>query len=329
MPLPPVPTVTLTPAAYFPEKYFPENLAVRRDGSILVTAVIQRELWCVPQPRPDRAVAPVLLHRFDHLVSGIAEVTPDVFVVNLSDAYTTHESHLARLDLSRWVPGEPLSSTIILTFDARAGGLNGSCLISPDVLLVADSFAGLIWRVDLAEQATRATARIWLTHTTMATDPESGVPPPPQPGVNGVRYNATTGHVYYTSTAQKVFMRVAVDPVSSDPAGDAEFVAAIDNADDFCIDGDAGCAYITRHRANTLDRVPLTPGHGSEIRHVAGDPLDEALIGPSSIAWGRGARDHGRLAFVTVDGGTTASPDGVLRKAALVRAELHAPTAAG
>jgi hypothetical protein len=32
---------------------------------------------------------------------------------------------------------------------------------------------------------------------------------------------------------------------------------------------------------------------------------------------------------VTVDGGTTASPDGVLRKAALVRAELHAPTAAG
>jgi hypothetical protein len=44
-------------------------------------------------------------------------------------------------------------------------------------------------------------------------------------------------------------MRVAVDPTTLDPAGDVEFVAAIDNADDFC--------------------------------------LDEVLVGPSSAAWGR------------------------------------------
>lgn len=327
MPIIPVPTVSLTPVAYFPQKYFLENLAVRRDGSVLVTAVLQKELWCVPGPEPRVEAPPVLVHRFEHLVSGIVEVEPDVFIVNLSDAYTSHESHLARVDFTNWRPGDPVSPEIIYTFDDRAGGLNGSSLLAPGVMLVADSFAGLIWRIDLGKDAKSATARIWLAHDTMAMDPDSGVPPPPQPGVNGVRYGAQTGHLWYTSTAQQVFMRVAVEPTTLDPAGNPEFVAAIDNADDFCLDEEAGFAYVTRHRANTVDRVPLEPRHGSEVRHIAGDPLDELLIGPSSAAWGRGSADHGRVAYVTTDGGTTAPPDGILRNAALLRVELQ-PSAA-
>lgn len=322
MSLSPVPAVTVTPVAYFPEKYFLENLAVRSDGSVLVTAVLQKELWYVPGPQPDPQVRPVLVHTFDHLVSGIVEVEPEVFIVNLSDAYTSHESHLARVDLRNWTPGQPVSPETIFTFDHRARGLNGSCLIGPGVLLVADCFAGFIWRIDLAQGATSATARIWLAHDTMAMDPDSDLPPPPQPGVNGVRYGNRTGHLYYTSTAQKVFMRVAVDPTTLDPAGSSEFVAAIDNADDFCMDETAGFAYVTRHRANTIDRVPLEPRHGSEVRHIAGDPFDDALVGPSSAAWGRGAGDRGRM-YVTTDGGTTAPPDGIVRRAALVRVELQ------
>src|SRR5271170_2671953 len=158
----------------------------------------------------------------------------------------------------------------------------------------------------------------------MAMDPDSGVPWPPQPGVNGVRFGARSGYLFYTSTAQKVFMRVAVDPKTLQPAGEAEFVAAIDNADDFCIDEDAGFAYVTRHRGNTLDRVPLAPRHGSEVRHIAGDPFNPVLAGPSSLVWGRGAGDHGRVAYVTTDGGVTAPPpDGIIRKSALLRAVLH------
>ena len=123
-------------------------------------------------------------------------------------------------------------------------------------------------------------------------------------------------------------MRVAVDPMTLEPAGAAEFVAAIDNADDFCVDEHAGFAYVTRHRANTLDRVPLTPRHGSEGRHIVGDPFDEVLVGPSSAAWGRGTGDHGRVAYVTNDGGTPAPPDGIVRKAALVRVEPRLEAAA-
>jgi hypothetical protein len=322
MPIIPVPAVTLTLVAHFPEKYFLENLAVRADGSVLITAVLQKELWCVCGPQPHIDIDPVLVHSFEHPVTGIVEVDPDVFIINLTEGYTTHESHLVRVDLSDWTPGQPVSPEIIYTFDERVRALNGSCLLGPGVMLVADCFAGFIWRIDLGQDARSATARIWLAHNTMAMDPDSGVPWPPQPGVNGVRYSAQSGYLYYTSTAQKVFMRVPVDPATLDPAGDAEFVATVDNADDFCIAETAGFAYVTRHRANTFDRVPLEPRHGSEVRHLAGDPFNEVLVGPSAAAWRRSPGDHGRVAYVTTDGGTTAPPDGIVRKAALLRVEL-------
>ncbi|MBV9142829.1 MAG: hypothetical protein JO115_18275 [Pseudonocardiales bacterium] len=79
-------------------------------------------------------------------------------------------------------------------------------------MLAADCFAGLIWRIDLAEGARSATARVWLVYDTMAMDPDGDVAPPPPPGVNGVRYGARTGCLWYTSTAQHVFLRVRVDP---------------------------------------------------------------------------------------------------------------------
>ncbi len=322
MALAPLPAVTLTPVAFLPQGHFPENLAVRADASILVTDVVHKQLWWVPPARPNEVVDPALVHTFDHPVTGIAEVAPDVFIVCLTEGYTTHESHLARIDLTAWMPGAPVSPQVVFTFDDRVRALNGACVLGPNVLAIADCFAGLIWRVDLTDVACEATARVWLADDTMGDDPDSGVPPPPQPGVNGVRYGPQTGHLYYTSTAQKVFMRVPVDSSSLDPGGAPQFVAAIDNADDFCIDEDGGFAYVTRHRANTIDRVPLTPRHGSEVRQIVGDPFVETLVGPSSAAWGRGPGDPGRVAYVTTDGGTTASPDGINRRAALLRLTL-------
>ena len=326
MTMAPIPAVALTPVAYFPENYFLENLVVRADGSVLVTTVLQKELWYVPSAKPGTVVSPVLLHTFKHPILGIVEAEPDVIMVSVCDLYHTHESQLARIDFKGWTPGKPVKPEIIFSFDDRARGLNGSCMLGPGVMALADCFAGLIWRVDLSDGARSATARVWLAHDTMAWDPDAAVAPPPQPGVNGIRYSEKTGYVYYTSTAQKVFMRVPVDQATLDPAGNAQFVAAVDLADDFALDEDAGFAYVTRHRGNTLDRVPLQPRHGSEVRHIAGDPFNPVLAGPSSFVWGRGTGDCGRVAYVTTDGGVTAPPDGIVRNSALLRAELHPAT---
>jgi hypothetical protein len=322
MTMTPLPAVIVTPVAYFPEYYFLENLAVRADGSVLVTTIQKKELWCVPGPEPRADVPPVLVHTFDNCILGIAEAEPDVFIVSLSDLYTTHESHLARVDLNGWTPGQPVLHDIIFTFDDRVRGLNGSCMLGPGVLLLADCFAGVIWRADLANDARSATARVWLSHDTMAYDSDSAVEPPPQPGVNGVRYGSKNGYLYYTSTAQKVFMRVPVDPKTLDPAGEPEFVASLDLCDDFCVDEDGGFAYVSRHRANTLDRVPLAPKHNSEVRHIVDSPSDRVMVGPSSLAWRNQPGDYGRIFYVLTDGGRTASPDGIVRKSAMLRVEL-------
>jgi hypothetical protein len=106
----------------------------------------------------------------------------------------------------------------------------------------------------------------------------------------------------------------AVDPTTHDPAGPAKFVASGTMADDFCLDEDAGLAYITTHRENTINRVPLTPGASGTRQIVAGDRFDDQLAGPSSAAWGRRPGDYGRIAYVTSDGGLVAPPpDGIVR----------------
>jgi hypothetical protein len=70
------------------------------------------------------------------------------------------------------------------------------------------------------------------------------------------------------------------------------------------------------------------PGHGSEVRHLVGDPFDPMLAGPSSAYWGRGCGDYGRVAYITTDGGRTAPPaDGIVRRAAVLRAEFGPGTA--
>jgi len=274
----------ITTIASFPEHFFPENLAVRADGSILVTVLNQKQLWYVPAPGGGQPATPILMHTFDHLAMGIVETEPDVFYVS-----TVNEATLQRFDLRGWVPGAPVRPTPVLTFD-QAAGLNGSCLVSPGVILLADSLAGLIWRVDLADDGLTTTSSVWLQHPTMASDPDNGFTSPigPQPGINGIRYAARTNVVYYTSSAQKLFMRVSVDPAAHTPVGEPDVVASDIGADDFCLDENAAVAYLTTHTANTIVRVPINAGTDvAATSVVAGDPFNEQLVGPSSAAWAR------------------------------------------
>jgi hypothetical protein len=156
----------LAVVAEFPKQYFLENLAVRSDGSILVTALNKKELWYVPSPNGDLPVTPLLMHTFDLLTLGVVEIDPDVFVIGKSDVYGTRESRLYRLDLRAWSPGESIQPRLVLEFPDPKVGLNGVCLIAPDVLLIAGA-TNLIWRVDLPKNGGKASARVWLQHDNM------------------------------------------------------------------------------------------------------------------------------------------------------------------
>ena len=315
------PKAKLTTVAAFPPWLFLENIAVRSDNSVLITVVWQGELWFVPSSNVAIPSQPLKLFTFATHPTGIVETEPDVFYISTVKSYNTDEAFLERLDLRTWVPGTPVKPEQVFQFPKNVRNLNGCCLAAPNVILLADSFAGLIWRVDLPKHGGTPVARVWLQHESMGYHP--GQLKPEQPGINGIRYAAKLGHVYYTATAKKLFMRVQVNPETLDAVREPEHVSAGRMADDFCIDEDAGVAYVTTHRENTIDCVSLDPAKNSERFVVAGDPFTEELIGPSSGAWSRLPGEYGKVAFVTTDGGTASPPpDGVRRPAKLLRVEL-------
>jgi hypothetical protein len=326
----------LTTIASFPTHYFLEGMAVRADSSILVTVANRNELWYVPPSDAHAPVDPVLLSTFSQSAMGIVEVAPDIFYIATSPvveyqaailagrSYTSHESYLHRLDMRDWSPGLPVKPEAVLQFPEPARGLNGSCLLARNIILIADCFAGLIWRVDLPAGDGKPSAREWLKHDSMANDPDG--PMPDQPGINGVQYAPKSNYLYYTTTAQELFMRVHVDPDTHDPAGQPEFVAGGMMGDDLCLDENAGFAYIATHRQNSIDRVSLKPSENSYRRHsVAGKPFTLQLIGPTNGKWGRRPGEYGRISYFQTDGGTKSPPvaaGGIARPATVLRVEL-------
>jgi hypothetical protein len=241
---------------------------------------------------------------------GIVQTKPNVFYVLTTDVNRLHSSYLYRVDLRKWHPGMPADVRQVLRFPLQVLFVDGSTVIGPNVILVSDAGSGSIWRVDLSASGTNGTAYEWLKDPSMALERNNHIKG--VPGVNGIGYDAKTHAVYYTSTGQKLFMKERVDPVTHNPVGAPIQVASGSMWDDFAIDDRAGVAYLTTHRQNTIERVPLDPRTG-QLRKttVAGTPLDPRLVGPSSVAWAAGAYAHGSVAYVTTDGGTTSAPHGL------------------
>ena len=322
--MPRAPQAKLTSVAEFPQHFFLENLAVRADGSMLVTVQNRKELWFVSSPADVLPVQPALLHRFEFNTLFVVEWKADRFLLGVADVYATREARLYEIDLRGWSPNAAISPRLALVFPQPRAGLNGACLVAPDVLLAA-GMTDLIWRIDLHDDGARASAGIWLEHDSMDNRP--GEKKPEQPGINGIQFDAKAGYVYYTSTSRQLMLRVKIDPDTLSPADLPEFVAGGREWDDFLIDEEAATAYVTTHRENTIDRVRLAhDGNRGGRTVIAGDPFAEMLVGPSAAAWGREPGDKGRVAYVLTDGGTAQPPDGVYRNAKLLRMELFHPT---
>ena len=127
----------LTVVAEFPEKYFLENLAGREDGSILVTALNRNELWLVPAPAEGALVEPALVHTFEFNTMFVVEWRPDRFLVGVSDVYHTRDARLYEMDMRGWAVGQKAAPRLLLDFPEPKVGLNGGCLLAPNVLLAA------------------------------------------------------------------------------------------------------------------------------------------------------------------------------------------------
>jgi sugar lactone lactonase YvrE len=179
---------------------------------------------------------------------------------------------------------------------------NGWAHLQGNRFLLADSFKGVIWEVDVAKK----TARVWLANELLGRpDPKAEIP-----GVNGLKFFG--GALYASNGQQRLIVRI---PVSRDgqPKTPEVFVKDL-YLDDFAFDI-KGNLYGATHMFNSV--VKVSP-EGAVIT-LAG--LSEGLAGSTAVAFGRGDNDRQAI-FVTTNGGMSMPPPGGVQSGRIVRVDV-------
>ena len=211
-----------------------------------------------------------------------------------------------RLDLSDWSTTPP-NETLTLTASQvskianipDAVHLKGMTQLSEQYVLMSDTSAGFVYRLDVTTGAYRL---VIATSLTVAV---------PQPifgtcGINSL--HVREGYLCFTYTGQNIFAKA---PIYADgtPAGIASIVAhtaaSPDYFDGFTF-GAHGAAYLVTGSGNTV--VRLSQSGGPQVK-IAGQLESLLLAEPTACAFGRGVSDRGVL-YVVTGGGLTAPVQG-------------------
>ncbi|KAH8671551.1 hypothetical protein BX600DRAFT_459279 [Xylariales sp. PMI_506] len=260
---------------------FVENIAIRPNGSLLLTTFEQARLYTLDPKAPNASAEVAIELPGVTALTGIAEISPDVFAVaggvkagpfNFEDCMkifiVSFQDGGSKAEIEKEIAGAP--------------GLliNGMCALpeNPDILLCAQSQLGSIFRVD----TTTGDVDVAFADQNLALDTTRQTVPA---GVNGIR--ALGNHLYFANSAQGLFGRV---PITADGSktGDVEILARLPGNsdmgyayDDFAIvDDDSPTAYVATH-PNRVIRIDVSTGQ-QEIFYDGGS--EAVLRAPTSAA---------------------------------------------
>ncbi|MCJ1264524.1 hypothetical protein MMC22_004396 [Lobaria immixta] len=241
-----------------------ENLAARSSGHLLLTSDDQANVYSYD---PSKNVTS-LLYTFPESRStlGIVEAAPDVFIVVVGKYSLARARSFSvwSIDLNNYHEN-PIVNKITAIPEAEA--LNGMITIkrSPDLVLIADSFLGVIWRVNIKTgNYSKAIEHVFLT----SCNSESPF------GINGIQ--TYDEKIYFSNSAQRLPLFTGWD--------------------DFAIDW-AGSGWLATH-ANAVTQVTL----GGRQRNFTGIP---DMLQPKSLVFGRGSLDAEKTLFVATEGNQT------------------------
>lgn len=295
-----------------------ENLAVRRDGSILVTTLTSPTLYLI-QPSAERP-DPIQIHGFDgyETLTGITEEAdvPDSFIVAACNfsiatfALAPNSSGLWRVRYplrdhhphSHTRGGEETSPTVTLLTRLPDVVLpNGLVTLNAHTVLLADSAKGNIVAIDTHTGASRVAV----------SDPLLETVNRPVNAVNRLKIHGDT--LYFTNGQQNLLGRVQIDRETGAPKGPASVVArglpgfpSTVAYDDFELDAQERFAYLTTSGGNAVNRVEIA--NGRQII-LAGDLNSTDLAQPTAVKFGRG-KEAGKVLYVTTGGGLAAPVNG-------------------
>ena len=190
-------------------------------------------------------------------------------------------------------PGQPgsMDSNVIFRIDKqgnsslfleapKARGLNGLTYFNPGVFLVCDSFAGVIWKLDVK----KGTITEWAKHPLLATKT-------PAPGANGIKLYKNFAFV--SNSSQASIARIAFDPDGN--SSDIQVYKENACRDDFCI-SENGNIYAAGRSKNVVYFVQET----GKPEVIADEEND--VKGNTAAVFGRNERDAEWI-YVIGDGG--------------------------
>ena len=269
-----------------------ENLAARANGHLVVTAVNKPLVYDL-DPKPHH-ISPKLLYQFPGVTSmtGIVETAPDIFAVVGGNWSTT--TFLAEpgtfsvwsIDLNTPVPNVKIISSI-----PEAAALNGIATLagSPDIVLIADSARGAVWRLNIVTGDHSIAIQHPLFTNSTTKSPIA---------INGIR--TFGGMLYFLNSAQGSYGRV---PITDDGSatGEVEILGRLDvptaKYDDFAMDWE-GNAWVATH-PNALSQVTVE----GRQRNVTGDSDTVTMTQPTSAEFGRGSKQEEKTLYITTSGG--------------------------
>ena len=271
----------------FPVNTFLENLAIAPNGTISVT---NHEVGQIVRITPDGNQQ---IHAsVEGKVSGLAFTSNGGLVATGWNAES--------IPVISLITADGIVETLVKLPDAIF--LNGITPLSDTQYLVADSYRGAIWLIDITQRH----GSIWLEHSLLARSSSESV----IPAANGLK---RFGNFLYVSNTEKMLLlRIPID-MTNEP-GEPEIFVKQTNIDDFAFDVE-GNLYGATHIYNSV--VKITPDGNTTIIAQA----EQGVVGSTAVAFGQTESDSTAIYIVMNGGMFLPLPTGVL-PANIVRLEV-------
>jgi hypothetical protein len=271
------------PIAEFPPGTFLESIAVSSDGTLFISSHLDGKVL-----RIGADGVPVVHAAIAGKATGLALTSAGDLLLTAWDA-----------------DGSPVIYTIspqgvvaVLVTLPDAIFLNGLTPLSESTYLIADSYRGAIWQLNLTDQS----VSVWLEHPLLARSSEERE----FPAVNGLKIYGQT--LYASNTEKMQLIKIPIQPNGQPGEPEAFFSPA--NLDDFAFDQE-GNLYGTTHIYNSV--IKITPDR--RITTIA--EAEQGMTGSTALAFGTGAGDRTSL-YVVTNGGLSFPPPSGLESAKVV-----------
>lgn len=276
-----------------------ENIAVQAGGEILAVGLTPNLFQVNPLINNP---TPTIVHTFSPPITalaGITETYPNLFYVaagNVSNSTvqpTPGTMSVWEVNMTGFTPKHGLLTPVRKVADfPTASLLDGMTTVNAvtGLILISDPILGVVWSLNVNTGATAQVINLPILKSTPGSIPNIGV--------NGIHFCQTSNVLYFTSTDQKIFAKLPLNPQTGAAAGPLEIVAsAFGMPDDFALDT-LGNAYVA---VNSSSLVLLQP-NGNATVLAGGINNLTALPGITGAKFGRTVLDKGTLYMGTTGG---------------------------